>query len=382
MSAPAPVAFDAQPLTEPVDRATAKAFARELRAQGKVSGWASASNVVAIVIVSVVGLFMLGVFGTVFGTMISVMTSSGGHGFGFLTVLPFLFIGAVVALVIVAVVRGGGGAVRWYRLDRFARANGMSFTPAVPAPPLPGMIFQRGSSRQASDLVRGAQPRFVEFGNYRFTTGSGKNRTTHKWGYVAVKLDVPLPHIVLDAVGNNGLFGVSNLPAAFDRDQRLSLEGDFDKYFSLYCPADYERDALYLFTPDIMARFIDNAAALDVEIVDDWLFLYAKRDLSTLDPATWAWLFTVVTALLDKLAQWARWRDDRLAAAGIPATDAVSSGIPGATASAPPPLTPPPPGVAPEGRRLKRGFSWVTVVFVVLAVGWWLLTAVFDVIGR
>src|SRR5690606_23027033 len=122
---------------------------------------------------------------------------------------------------------------------------------------------------------------------------------------------VPLPNIVLDAVGNNTLFG-SNLPARFDRDQRLSLEGDFDQYFQLYCPEGYERDALYLFTPDIMARFIDNAAQLDAEIVDDWLFLYSKRKLSTLDPATWAWLFSVVAALMTKFDQWARWRDERL----------------------------------------------------------------------
>ena len=89
---------------------------------------------------------------------------------------------------------------------------------------------------------------------------------------------MPLPHIVLDSTGNNSVFG-SNLPVTFDADQLLGLEGDFDRHFSLYCPADYERDALYLFTPDIMARFIDNAAVLDVEIVDDWLFLYGKRQV-------------------------------------------------------------------------------------------------------
>ncbi|WP_338037096.1 hypothetical protein [Microbacterium lushaniae] len=222
------------------------------------------------------------------------------------------------------------------------------------------------------------QPRFVEFANYRYTTGSGKNRTTHKWGYVAVKLDTPLPHIVLDAIGNNGLFGVSNLPAAFDRDQRLSLEGDFDRYFSLYCPADYERDALYLFTPDIMARFIDNAAALDVEIVDDWLFLYAKRDLSTLDPATWAWLFSVVAALLDKFDQWARWRDDRLAHAPMAAADGDAAP---AGAAAAPMLTPPPAGVAPGGRRLKRGFSWGTVVVIVLVIAWYVVRGVMGSLG-
>lgn len=383
MSAPAPVAFDARPLTEPVDRAAAKAFVRDLRAQGKVSGWFTGSTAAGVIIVVVIGVFMVGVFGTVFGSILPSLLSSGAGGFALLPGVFVLFVVGLLALAIVGIVRGGGGSIRWYRLDRFARANGMTFTPAVPAPPLPGMIFQRGSSRRASDLVRGAQPRFVEFANYRFTTGSGKNRTTHRWGYVAVKLDVPLPHIVLDAVGNNGLFGASNLPAAFDRDQRLSLEGDFDRFFSLYCPTDYERDALYLFTPDIMARFIDNAAALDVEIVDDWLFLYAKRDLSTLDPATWAWLFSIVAALLDKLAQWSRWRDERLVTRALPTTDAVESGIPGATpAAAPPLLTPPPPGVAPQGRRLKRGVSGVTVIAIVLVAAWWVVNIVFESIGR
>src|SRR5699024_2518292 len=91
-----------------------------------------------------------------------------------------------------------------YRLDAFARANGMSYEARVSDPRLPGMLFGLGRSREATDLVRGTVPRFVEFANYRYTTGSGKNSTTHHWGYVAVKLDVPLPNIVLDAKGNNG----------------------------------------------------------------------------------------------------------------------------------------------------------------------------------
>ena len=200
---------------------------------------------------------------------------------------------------------------------------------------------------------------------------SGKNSTTYRWGYVAVKLDVPLPNIVLDAKGNNG-FG-SNLPASFDRAQRLSLEGDFDEYFTLYCPEGYERDALYLFTPDIMARFIDNAAELDVEIVDDWMFLYTRRKVSTLDPATWAWLFGVVGALITKLDQWARWRDERLFAEqpdAVHSGAAASASRSGAGAQLPfaPPagMLTPPPGVAQQGRRLKRRFPWVTVVAVAI----------------
>ena len=205
---------------------------------------------------------------------------------------------------------------------------------------------------------------------------------------------MPLPHIVLDATSNNGLFG-SNLPSTFARSQRLSLEGDFDRYFSLYCPEGYETDALYLFTPDIMARFIDNAAALDVEIVDDWLFLYTKRDAVTLDPAGWAWLFSAVAATLDKLAQWERWRDDRLRAGSRAATAdaatiaAADSGDPagGATATvpfdAPTGMLRPPPGVAAPGRRLSRGVRWWTIALVGVVIGWWVLTGVLPLLfGR
>jgi hypothetical protein len=381
--------FDARPLTEPVDKETVRAFARQL----KQSGRAPSTSPLSIVIISIAGVFFLSMFGSVFASVFGAFIVAGDSGPGAMfAVIPFVLILAVIAMVVVAIVRGfGGQSERWYRLDRFARANAMSYVPAFTNPDLPGMIFSIGSSRRSSDLVRGERPRFVEFGNYRYTTGSGKNRTTHKWGYVAVKLDAPLPHIVLDATGNNGLFG-SNLPTGFDKDQRLSLEGDFDRYFALYCPAGYERDALYLFTPDIMARFIDNAAALDVEIVDDWLFLYAKRDFSTLDPRTWAWLFSVVGALLDKLAQWARWRDDRLraqarstdAAAAAPAVDAASGTANPASAGAAPahesvPFSPPleqlrpPPGVAPQGRRLQKGVPWVAIIIGAVVVGVWLL---------
>ncbi len=374
--------FDARPLVEPVDPAAARAFTHQLQMGGRLPSGFTGSTVVGIVVMAIAVVM----FASVFLTVAFSVVDAGAGGFGMLVGLaPLLIVGVVVAVVAVAFVAGTrASAQRMYRLDRFARANGMSYEPRLDSPGLPGMIFGVGDARQSTDLVRGDRPRFVEFANYRYTTGSGKNRTTHTWGYVAVRLDAPLPHIVLDATGNNGLFG-SNLPATFDKDQRLGLEGDFDRYFSLSCPEGYEPDALYLFTPDIMARFIDNAAALDVEIVDDWLFLYSKRDFSTLDPATWAWLFSVVGALLDKFAQWARWRDDRLRAQAAAMTnapapaDAVAAASAGSEASAVPfvaPLDPlrPPPGVAPQGRRLRRGVPWVSILLIGGVALFWILS--------
>jgi hypothetical protein len=385
--------FDIRPLTEPVDRSAVAAFAKDLRARGALPS----SNTATWIVLGVAGAFLvvvMSMFGVFFGAVLGmIMDSSSGSVFaGIASLVPILVVAGIAALLIWwAAASSRRSKERWFRLDRFARANGMGFLPAIPNPPLPGMIFGIGDSRRTEDVVRGEQPRFVEFANHRYTTGSGKNRTTHQWGYVAIKLDVPLPHIVLDAVSNNGLFGATNLPAAFDTDQRLSLEGDFDRHFSLYCPAGYERDALYLFTPDIMARFIDNAAALDVEIVDDWLFLYTKRPASTLDPATWGWLFSVVAALLDKLAQWARWRDEHLApeaAAGAPGGYPAGGSLagPGAIPMAPasalpfhaPPgiLTPPPPGVARGGQRLKRRVPWVAIAIGgVFVLGWFVVNS-------
>ncbi|MFF7682436.1 hypothetical protein ACFZA2_06695 [Microbacterium sp. NPDC007973] len=368
--------FDPTPLTAPVDRKAAQAFTAQLRREGRLSG-----TVVPIIVFAIVGAAFLFIAIPVFAAVASSLFDRGSSGPLPLLVVVFFLIAA--SFIVGAIVRGfGGAAERRYRLDRFARANGMTWHPGFDDPELPGMIFALGHDRESRDLLRSGDPRFVEVGNYRYETGSGKSKQTHRWGYVAVRLDTPLPHIVLDAVGNNGLFGASNLPVTFGRGQRLSLEGDFDRHFALYCPEGYERDALYLFTPDVMARFIDSAAALDVEIVDDWLFLYSRRDLSTLDPATWRWLLTTVAAIDEKLAQWARWRDERLVAEKPSTSHAVGAAASGAPAQALPLLTPPPTGVARQGRRLRRGFSWVTGVFVVIGVGWWLLTVFADVFIR
>jgi len=358
--------FDPTPLTAPVDRADVRTFTAELRRSGALTG-----RIVQIVVMSIIGVVIL-VFAV--PTLVALVwtVGSGATAISPVSIAFVAFFIAVVALITVAIVRTmRGAAEKRYRLDRFARANGLSWRGEVDDPELPGMIFDQGHDREAKDVISGNRPRFIEVANYSYKTGSGKNESTHDWGYVAIRLDTPLPHIVLDAESNNGLFGGSSLPVSFTRRQRLSLEGDFDKHFSLYCPEGYERDALYLFTPDVMARFIDNAAALDVEIVDDWLFLYARRDLTTLDPAMWEWLFTTIAAIEDKVDQWARWRDERL--------PAPASVTPGAAA---PLLTPPPAGVATAGRRLKRGFSWVTVAIFVAVGGWWLLTALADVFSN
>jgi hypothetical protein len=95
------------------------------------------------------------------------------------------------------------------------------------------------------------------------------------WGYMAIGLDRNLPHMILASRRNARRS--RGIPLVIDRKQVLSLEGDFDKHFTLFAPRQYERDALYVFSPDLMALMIDEASFFEVEIVDDWIFFYSPK---------------------------------------------------------------------------------------------------------
>lgn len=211
-----------------------------------------------------------------------------------------------------------------WRLASFAAANGMSFTRMTEDPDIPIMRIVGAHSPKASRRMRAETPRVLEFGDFEHTVGSGRSKMRLSYSYIAIRLNAPMPHILLDSTVNDkqavwlGRYAKST--------QRLSLEGDFDASFALYCPKGYERDALYLFTPDIMALFADNATRFDVEIVDDWMILVTRPSVIGTDPALWREWHSVVAAVTAKLAQWERWRDDR--------TDG--------------------PDVDPQGRRLER----------------------------
>jgi hypothetical protein len=196
------------------------------------------------------------------------------------------------------------------KLYKFALANNARFISGVKNPGYSGAIFNYADERSITDAI--ALPNGTEIGNYMYASGSGRSRTEKHWGYVRVKLVRKLPHMLLDAKSNNIFGKLSNLPESFGK-QTLSLEGDFDKYFTLYVPEGYQRDALYALTPDVMAALVDAGKEFDIEIVDDELFIYGPAiDLglqSRIEP-----LLAVVDRIGTELRdQTDRYHDDRTA---------------------------------------------------------------------
>ena len=259
------------------------------------------------------------------------------------------------------------------------RRTGCRTRARVTAPALPGMIFSLGGSRMSTDLVRGTTPRFVEFGNYQYT----------------VKSRQELDHLPLGLCRGEARRAAAQYRARRQGQQRIRIEpagvvpeassGCRSRATSTStspstAPRDTSETRCICSRPDIMARFIDNAAELDVEIVDDWMFLYTQRRVSTLDPATWAWLFGAVGAL-DHEARSMGTMERRASApresdgCGIRVSRPPHRrGLQASGFRLPPPCRP---AVAAAGRRaakdvrLKRSFPWVPVVFMIAFAAFW-----------
>lgn len=192
----------------------------------------------------------------------------------------FFFIGIFILIIVIGLYVS---AAKHVRLKQFADQNNLVYKESFGYDGRSGLIFQLGESQEFTSVLQATNQAFAEIGNYQYETGEGKNRQTHDYGYVHIKLPRKLPHMVLDAKKNN-LFGkFSNLPTGFSGDQKLELEGSFNSYFTLYAPAQYKTDALYVFTPDVMQAMIDAAHDYDCEIIDDSLYLYSPSKLKLTD---------------------------------------------------------------------------------------------------
>jgi hypothetical protein len=210
--------------------------------------------------------------------------------FGLLAIGTALFVfssmSLLVVLIVLAIAVSFVGAIvvahahykqRLMRMALFAQVNNLESTFMRPNPHYTGTLFEQGDSRRV--IASYGFPGGIEVGNYSYTIGSGRSRTTLYWGYMRVKLVRRLPHMVLDATKNNSM-GLSSFPGILSGASQLKLEGDFNNHFKLYVPPGYERDALYVFTPDVMAALIDYGNEYDIEVIDDWLVFASNKQIA------------------------------------------------------------------------------------------------------
>lgn len=136
------------------------------------------------------------------------------------------------------------------------------------------LVLARGIQRIVHFCMTDPRDRTI-FGEYPYTivrNSSGKRTyTTYSFCYAQVKLPRKVPHVILN--GRQNSFGVSEYELVVEK---VALEGDFSRFFSVLVPPGYRRDALQLLTPDVMEALKNFAQGYDLELVRDKLFIIAK----------------------------------------------------------------------------------------------------------
>lgn len=263
----------------------------------------------------------------------------------------YILVIAIAAIALLCgIVMSHRAAKKLAILNRFAVKNNIVFDTNATPTGHNGLIFQYGHTQRIKQSL--TFPDGLQIGNYTYTTGSGKNTKVHTWGYACIFLNKALPHMILDAKSNNIFQRFSNLPESFESNQRLSLEGDFDSHFTLFAPEEYKRDALYIFTPDVMAKLIDLGKNYDIEVVDDTLYLYSNYPIKLDSEDTLRAILTVIDTIGNEIkSQNENYRDERVTDTEI----AVKQH-----------------SIAPQGVRLKKRLDIVSILTICFAIAFYI----------
>lgn len=189
------------------------------------------------------------------------------------------------------------GAERNKKLwTKFASDNNWKVGPANLAENyVPPTLNNIGHSRVLSDIIEGqySDNSFRVF-TYKYTVGSGKNSTTYNYTIMQLVLRKQLPSFIVDSLR---VSGVKNMPNEFEK---ISLEGDFDKTFSLYAPKGAQTDVLSVISPDVMQTLISSNTMQDVQCEGGFVWFMQSGDKrgKTLLPD----LFKAVNSLADEFA--------------------------------------------------------------------------------
>ena len=160
------------------------------------------------------------------------------------------------------------------RFIKFAHMNGLAFGFNEKPSGFGGSGFKVGDDRQITQTLTLKDGSVI--GNVTSKYSSNNKTMIFDWGFARITLEREVPQMLLDGRGENTLMGgvLDYIYNYIPSSDALELEGDFNKYFKLYAPRKHHADALYIFTPDVMASLIDSGASYDLELNGRELYIY------------------------------------------------------------------------------------------------------------
>lgn len=181
------------------------------------------------------------------------------------------------------------------RAYRFTHDNKFTFEPVINYFQDNGLVFDGSVDGTLFNRYAGIyRGREFWIGNYSYRPSEGEK--PRYAGIISVNLPKNLPNVFIDSKKNNFL-GINSLDKFYSKKQVLQLEGDFNNYFTIYVPQDYQKDALYFLTPELMALLVDYGQDYDIEVINNTLKFYRMNGFITYNEQVLTEIFKLIEVL-------------------------------------------------------------------------------------
>lgn len=176
------------------------------------------------------------------------------------------------------------GEERWYRLRRFATANAMTYEPYHWDPDLPASLFRRGGSRTIRDSLSTAS---LQVANYSYEKMAARTRMQYAACFLDVDAQGVLPPLNLLTKRGNVWDHQAEQPKL---QREVQLGHEFDDHFRVYCEPQHDSAVRRSLSPEVCRALLVLTENCDVEVVQDRMYVIARRELPMTDAEFWGWV--------------------------------------------------------------------------------------------
>lgn len=189
----------------------------------------------------------------------------------------------------------------------FALQNNLIVEPNKMFPNFVSTIFSKGNNDPKANLIFKTVPESeypsIYFANWQYTSGSGKEKTTHRQGILVIDLNQNIPNMKLLPNINKTLGFINKINS-----NTLTLPAGVDNYFTGHNVTGTENDFYYIFAPDVLNEIINYAVGLEIHLENSKLIFLKNEHFDVYLEDTWKQLEALVQNVAKQvLEQTTRW---------------------------------------------------------------------------
>ncbi len=112
------------------------------------------------------------------------------------------------------------------------------------------------------------QTKIFQYSFSKKNSVTDKNYQAYNYTVISIKVEGSLPHIYLNYKRDSYGLNIG---------KKVSVPLEFEKSFQVSIPEGYHIEALEIFTPEILAKILDQEIKVDIELVDNQIYFFIEK---------------------------------------------------------------------------------------------------------